>query len=320
METTLTIPSGVNNFYDRAMLERAKPALLHTLFGQIRDIPRNNSDVIKFRRYNALTAATTPLNEGVTPVGSALSVTSITAQVQQYGDFVTLSDKLLFTTQDPILTETAELLGEQVGLTLDTLMRDVLVAGSTNQFASTATTIATVAATMVLTTAEVADAIMTLKLAKAKKITSMVNPDNGYDTTPVNSCFVGIIHPKGTKNLADEAVATKRFVSVEHYANKANLLPNEVGYVDEVRFMETTEAKVYTGLGNAGIDVYVTLIIGANAYGVSRISGEALTNIVKAPGSGDDPLNQRSTSGWKATFVGKVLNSAWIVAIHHAIV
>ena len=321
MDTTATIPSGVNNFYDRAMLEKAKPALLHTLFAQVRDIPKNNSETIKFRRYGSLAAATTPLSEGITPAGSSLTYTDITASIEQYGDFLTLTDKLQMTTLDPILTETAEVLGDQAGLTIDTLMRDALVAGSSVQYASTAVSTITVAATMKLTTAEVAEAILTLKLANAKKITSMVDPDSGYDTTPVNSCFVGIIHPQGTSNLNTEAAATKRFVSVEHYANKANLLPSEVGYVDEVRFMESTNAKIKAGAGAAGIDVYVTLIFGMNAYGSTRISGEALTNIIKPLGSGgtNDPLNQRSTSGWKATFVGKVLNSAWIVRIEHAI-
>src|SRR3990167_7341021 len=112
--TTLTqVASGVNNFYIRAMLERGIPLFLYTRFGNVQDIPKGNSEVVKFRRYGALADNTTALTEGVTPNGSQLSVTNVTATVAQYGDFVTLTDFLSITTLDPLATETAEVLGEQ---------------------------------------------------------------------------------------------------------------------------------------------------------------------------------------------------------------
>ena len=130
METTATITHAVNNFYDRVLLDRALPLLLHARYGQVRDIPRGNTDVIKWRKYGSLAAATTPLSEGLTPDGSSLSITDATATVKQYGDFVTFSDFLQMTTLDPLLIEAAEVLGEQAGDTLDQLCRDVMVAGT----------------------------------------------------------------------------------------------------------------------------------------------------------------------------------------------
>jgi N4-gp56 family major capsid protein len=63
------------------------------------------------------------------------------------------------------------------------------------------------------------------------------------------------------------------------------------------------------------------LILGENAVAQTRISGESLRNIVKPLGSAGtaDPLDQRTTSGWKATYVAKVLNANWIVVIYHAV-
>src|SRR3990167_9532550 len=139
-DTTITqVASGVNNFYDRVMLKAARPLLVHTKWAQVKDIPRNNSEIIKFRRYTLLSAATTALTEGTTPSGSQLSTTDVSATVAQYGDYVTLTDFLQITTLDPILTETADILGQQAGNTLDQLCRDVIVAGTTVQYASTAT-------------------------------------------------------------------------------------------------------------------------------------------------------------------------------------
>lgn len=321
MNTTRTqIPVEVNNFYDRTLLRRAIPAFVHTMWGQVRDIPRKAGTMtIKFRRYGNLTAATTALSEGITPAGSQLSVTDVTAVALQYGDYITITDVVDFSSADPVLTETAELLGDQVGDTLDQLTRDVLAAGTSVQYASTATSRVTVASTMKLTTAECREAVKTMKNNNARKVTRMVNPSTGYNTTPLNSCFVGIIHPNATYDLKVESGGA--FVSVEKYPHKKDLMENEVGSCDEIRFVETTNAKVFSGAGASGIDVYATIILGMDAYGITRISGEAIKNIVKPLGSAGtaDPLDQRATSGWKATFVAKILNNAFMLRIEHAV-
>jgi N4-gp56 family major capsid protein len=98
-------------------------------------------------------------------------------------------------------------------------------------------------------------------------------------------------------------------------------MEGEVGKFDEIRFIETPNAKVFTGAGASSIDIYSTLVFGMDAYGTTRISGEAMKNIVKPLGSAGsaDPLDQRATSGWKATFVAKILNDAFITRIEHAV-
>jgi len=316
-DTTRTqIPIEVNNFYDRALLERALPYLVHNRFAQVRDIPKNGgTNVIKFRRYGSLTANTTALSEGITPSGTQLSVTDVTATALQYGDYVTLTDKVLMETYDPILTETADILGEQAGDSLDQLCRAVLVAGASLQYASTATTVATVGAAMKLDRAEVKEAVRTLKGNNAKPVTSMVNPSTGYNTTPLNAAFIGIVHPSTTYDL-DDATG---WIPVEKYPNKGDVMQDEIGSLAGVRFLESTNA--YTVAGTLVTTVYGTLIFGQNAYAQTRISGESLRNIVKPLGSAGtaDPLDQRTTSGWKATYVAAVLNANFIVCIYHAV-
>ena len=310
------VSHAVNNFYDKRMLKKATPLLVHTKFAQVRDLPRNNTDVIKFRRYSLLTAATTPLTEGVTPTGSQLSVTDVTATVEQYGDFVTLTDKLLLETLDPVLTETAEILGQQAGNTLDQLTRDVIAAGTTIQYASTATARNEVTSAMKITKAEIQEAVRTLKQNNATKITSMIDPSTGFNTSPIDVAYVAIVHPNTTYDLKNIA----GFIRVEEYGQK-KAMPGEVGALDEVRFIETTNAKVFTAAGSGSIDVYGTLIIGMDAYAISRIAGAAMKNIIKPLGSAGsaDPLEQRQTSGWKATFVASILNQAFMLRLEHAV-
>ena len=83
--TTTEVSHAINNFYDRKLLKKAIPLFIHTKWAQIRDIPKGNTQTIKFRKYTLLTAATTALSEGVTPSGSQLAITDITADVSQYG-------------------------------------------------------------------------------------------------------------------------------------------------------------------------------------------------------------------------------------------
>lgn len=314
--TRTEIPVEVTEFYDRSLLDRALPALVHNRFAQVRDIPGNSgTNLIKFRRYGSLTATTTALSEGVTPSGSQLSVTDVTATVAQYGDYITLTDKVLMETYDPILTETADILGEQAGKSLDTLCRNVLVAGASEQFASTATTVATVGAAMKLDRAEVKEAVRTLAGNDCQPVTKMINPSTGYNTTPLNEAFIGIVHPDTVYDL-DDATG---WIPVEKYANKSDVMPNEVGSLAGTRFIQSSNA--YTVAGTLVTTVYGTLIFGQNAYAQTRISSEALKNIVKPLGSAGtaDPLDQRTTSGWKATYVAKVLNANFIVVIYHAV-
>ena len=316
--TAGTIPREVNNFYDRALLEKATPAFVHNAYAQVRDIPRNSgTNVIKFRRYGLLTANTTALTESVTPSGQNLSVTDLVATVAAYGDYVTLSDVVSYETMDPILTEVAELLGTQAGDSIDQLCRDVAAATTTKQYASTAVSTVTVAAAMKISRAEVKEAVRTLQGNNAKPISQMVNPSTGYNTTPINRAFIGIISEDTLYDL-DDATG---WIPVEKYPNKSDVMANEVGSLAGVRFVMTTNAKVRSGEGAGSIDVHSTLILGMYALAQTRISGETLRNIVKPLGSAgtSDPLDQRQTSGWKLTYVAKVLNDAFILDLQHAV-
>lgn len=304
-------------FYDRTLLYRAVAYFVHTKFAQVRDIPRNGgTNTIKFRRYGNLSAATTALSEGVTPVGSQLSVTDITATVAQYGDYITITDVIDYESKDPVLIEAAEILGDQMGDTLDQLTRDVLAAGTVVTYVGQVSRGA-ITTSNKITATEVRKAVRTLKNAKARRLTRMINASTGISTEPVSAAYIGLVHPNTTFDLQAET----GWVPVEKYSSSMNVMENEVGKLNDVRFVESTNCKVFTAAGSGGIDVYATILMGADAYGITRISGEAVKNIIKPLGSAGtaDALDQRATSGWKATFVAKILNDAFMVRIEHAV-
>lgn len=302
-------------FYDKTLLYRAVAYFVHTKYAQVRDIPRKGgTNTIKFRRYGNLSAATTALSEGVTPSGSSLSVTDITATVAQYGDYITVTDVIDYESKDPVLIEAAEILGDQMGDTIDQLTREVLAAGTVVTYVGQSSRGA-ITSSDLITATEVRKAVRTLKNAKARRVTRMINASTGIATEPVSAAYIGLVHPDTTYDLQDEV----GWVPVEKYSSSMNVMEHEVGKLNDVRFIESTNCKVFTGEGASSIDVYATLIMGMDAYGITRISGEAVKNIVKPLGAGEDPLDQRATSGWKCTFVAKILNDSFMVRLEHAV-
>lgn len=324
MNTLGNIPPAIQAYYDRNLLERAVPADIHGRFGQSRPIKMRSGNQIKFRRYEALTPATTPLTEGVTPAGSSLTVTDVTATLAQYGDYVTVTDMVDMTNQDPVLTEAGEVLGEQGGTTIDQVRRDVLVAG-TNVIYTNGTTRAGLNTT--ITAVALRTAIRALNRQNAKFVRDMVMATTGIGTTPIRPAYIGLVHPDTEAEL--EQIAG--YTPTTAYSSAMKAEEDEIGAFRNIRFFKSTNGKVFANAGLAigadgmistgGVtnDVYATLIIGANAYGICPLSGQAMVNIIKPLGSGGtaDPLNQRATSGWKATTTTKILNDAWMVRIEH---
>lgn len=301
---TAGLSPTIQTYYDKKLIDRLLAMLFHMKWAQKRPIPRNGGKTINFRQFQALSNALTALTEGVTPAGNSLTMTEITATISQYGDFIEISDLLDMVAIDPVLDETADLLGEQAARTLDIIARDVLVAGTTVQYANGKLSRATIAATDVMTVLEVRKAVRTLKRNNVK-------PIDGRN-------YVAIVEPGTTFDLQSDP----KWEEAAKYGKPEQLFDGEIGRIYGVRFVETSLAKVFAGAGASGADVAATLVFGKDAYGMSDVeSSGAVKNIIKPHGSGgtSDPLNQRATSGWKAAFVVKILQQLAIVRIEHGI-
>lgn len=307
--TNLTTSAGSGNdltgemktFYSNRLLQLMEPELVHNQFGVKESIPKNGGKTIEWRKWDPLPVNATPLSEGVTPDGQKMNMGTVTAEIAQYGGYVTFSDLLELTAIDNVLTRAQEALASQAGRTLDTITREVLAGGTNVQYAEGQVTSR---ANLVggadsgnhyLTVDAVRRAVRFLKVQHAPKI-------NGY--------YVGIIHPDCSYDLMSDP----KWVNVKSYSDPEDIYEGEIGRIEGVRFVETADAKVWEKAGKNGStassrDVYSTLILGQGAYGVVDLAGGGLEFIVKQVGSGGtaDPLNQRGTAGWKATHAAKRL-------------
>lgn len=299
---TGSLSAEMKTFYDKNLLRYTKPHLVHDQFGQTRNIPKNGGKRIEFRRFEQLPKALTPLTEGVTPEGQTMTVTKQEAEVKQYGGFVSLSDQISMTAIDNVVVEATTAIGNQAGSTLDTISREALNAGTNVQYAEgQVSSRSELTAEMKLTVKAIKMAVRALKVQNTAKI-------NGH--------YVAIIHP----DCAYDITLDPRFIEVVKYKNPERIFNGEIGTLEGVRFIETTEAKKFTNAGASGIDVYSTLLLGENAYATTKIEGGGLETIVKPLGSGGtaDPLNQRSTVGWKAMKVTEILSQQYMIRIETA--
>lgn len=301
------LTAEMKTFYDMQLLDNAQPVLVHQQFGQKRPIPAHGGKNIEFRKFAPLAKAITPLTEGVTPAGKNLSVSTVTGTVSQYGDFITQTDVLELTALDNTILESTKLLGAQAGATLDTVVRNILQAGTNVTYCPK---IASGAETAVTSRANL-DATAVLTVDVIQQVVAKLRAQNA---PAINGKYVAIIHPY----VAYDIMRDPEWKDAVKYGNPETLYAGEIGEIAGVRFVQTTEAKIYSGSGcPSGLAVFSTLFLGDGAYGVTEVTGGGLETIVKQKGSGgtSDPLNQRSSVGWKALATAERLVENYMVRV-----
>ena len=303
VQTTLLegLSAEMKTFYDMTLIDEAQANLVHDQFGQKRPIPKNGGKTIEFRKFAPLAKATTPLTEGVTPDGKSLSVSTITATVAQYGDFVTQTDILELTSLDNTILEATKLLGRQAGLTLDTIVRNVMQSGTNVTYCPKIGADGTETA---VTSRSALDETCQLTVDVVQQVVAKLRAQNA---PTIGGKYVAIIHPF----VAYDLMRDKEWIDAHKYSNPTNLYEGEIGEIAGVRFVQTTEAKIYEG------GVFGSLFLGEGAYGVTEITGGGLQTIVKQKGSAGtaDPLDQRSSVGWKAIKTAELLIPNYIVRV-----
>lgn len=286
-------------FYDRTLLSRLLPNLTFLKYGQKRPMPKNEGDTINFRRFNSLNVPAASLTEGVTPDGTTLSITAVTATVKQEGNWVRLSDKISMVGIDPVLTESAALMGENAAKTLETRCADVIFKGTSQQFAGGAASAAAIAAGKIVNSEEIKKAVRTLRNNNAEPV------EGGY--------YIGFCDPSVAYDLQNDAL----WQDISKYNGAENIMKGEIGRIHGVRFILTTMCPTDASTASAGT-LHKTLIVGKDAYGVVDVNGSSKPEIIIKPtGSAgtEDPLNQRASVGWKAMAVTVRLQELAMVCI-----
>ena len=306
-------------------LEHAMPVLVLEKFARTETLPKNKGQLVKFRRFVPFAINTTALVEGVTPAPNQLQYEDVSAVVQQFGDWVSFTDVIADTHEDPNLQKITAGLGEQAAATKEQIIWAELIAGTAVLYSGAATSRATVAAP--LSEDELITAQRYLKANKAKHITKMLKASTNIATKPVAPGFIAFGHT----NLEADLRGLPEFVVREKYSNYSAASDYEIGKFQDLRFILSPDLHPLWGAGagspagvlsrdGTNVDVYPLVIVGQDAYAVIPLRGmDAATVVVKNPTpTYEDPLAQRGFASWKMWYVAVRLNEEWMIRIETA--
>lgn len=320
------------------ILAHAIPMEVLGITGQQKQMPKNNSDTVVFRRYlpyggvdnrwitasNVDTFATThQVAEGVTPTADTLSAVDVTATLQQYAVLYAVTDRVVDMYEDDIPSEMKRQTGERLGLVREMVRYGALKA-ATNKFYAGGTSRATVNNTITLPLLR--KVARTLQANHAKQVTSILAPSPNIGTAPIEAAYLVFCHSDLEPAIRD----LPGYVGVHQYGSRKPIHPQELGSVERFRFIISPELAPYANAGAAvgstglestsgsNIDVYPIIVVGEDAWGQVALRGmDSLDVTYIPPGSKDknDPLGQRGYIGAKTYFTALVLNQGWMAVI-----
>lgn len=329
--TTDSLSAELWETWEKRTLIRALPHLVHNLFAQVYPMPQGMGETIKFRKFGELATIDAPLVEGITPMSHTPNVTTVTATMDFYGAYLTHTDKLRFTAFDPIIQHFNDVLGEQCGRSIDLLTRAEMVSGFTTNvvFPSTYTLNSQVTATDILDYDLLSKAVAITGTSRARPLQGMKYPV--------------IMHWHTWRDLMRDEIVREMFQADNANSGTNPFRTARVGELLNMVIYVTDHAYINTNAGDSNTDVYYTIILGQEAYGVSGLSGHTpnmptvatpdnafggmtgqtikpVEIILKDLGSAGaaDPLNQRASAAWKASHVAKTLQAAFATVIRHA--
>jgi N4-gp56 family major capsid protein len=301
--TVAQAPHAVNIVYQKAALKTLHKFIVHAGWGQNYQLPLHSGDTMKWSRWAALLAQTTPLNEVEDPAPILATRTDLTCQMKEYGAWMKITRWLQMTGLGATQAQITELLSEQMTLSIDTLVRDVIAGSSSN------TTCSNGSGTATLPNKTDIDAIVkTLYTAGAKTIASRMGAATGQGTSPGAAAYIGIMHTDGMNRL--KAVAG--FLAVKNYASPGAAYPYEFGQTGMVRWILTNNG--YTVSTN-----YYAPIMGQQSYGEVHMKEGVNPLIYKSPEQSPSPLNRYGTLGWNSPFACRILNDLLIHTMVHTV-
>ncbi len=296
--------------YNKQLLENARADLYFTNFAQKTSLPKGNGHTVEWRQWDTFNPRVKPLTEGVTPEGDKMGIRKITGEISQYGRYATITDKLEFEAFDPIIMGATEEFGASAAEVTDILARNIMIQTTNIQFAPKSDGTVVANASQMDTTCQ-------LTLPLVNKAVTILKKNK---TPKINGDYVAIIHPSVAMDLRN----AEGWEEVHKYCRPEEIYNGEIGRLHGCRFIESLNAKVYnagSAVGSvtapASASLYSCLFFGKDAYGIIDPEGMGLEMIVKGKGSAGtaDPLNQRSTVGYKLSTGGTILHPERIVNV-----
>jgi N4-gp56 family major capsid protein len=280
---TSTLSQTIIQVYSRDIWFQAQPVLRFEQFAVSRtDLSVQPGLQMNITIYNNLPLGGA-LVENTPMTTQSLSTQQISITVQEYGNAISVSELLLQASFDDVMGSAAKLLGIDYAKTLDNTLRTTVLGGTQVVYAGNKASRATVAAGDFLTSKELKDAVEILATQNSAK----------YN----NDFYVLFVHPHHSRKLRDDGT----FQNVISYGKQ---YAGEIGRIDDVVIIETTQMPILSGAGASGANVYQAVMFGENAYGL------AIALPVEMRDGGIIDFGRTHNLAWYAIFgTGRLLDS-----------
>lgn len=301
-QKTGDLTAEMSTYYEKVFLARAEYEYIFNQGAQMRTMPANEGKVVNFTRHTPLATATTALTEGTNPAEVALTASTVSAQLAEYGTTVKISRFLSLTSIDANNKEKIEVVGQNMGETLDELTRNELFTGATVQLAGGKTALTDVAISNTLSVDELRKAVRTLKKNKARRYQDRTAP------------WLGKLGPDTSFDLQGDSA----FISADIYDNGATKMYNgELGKIHGVRLVESPNQYESVDAGASSADIFSNFVHGDQAFGCIDLVGDKprLFIIPHTKIDSGNAAGRFSLVSWAASYVCKTLNANWLINI-----
>ena len=256
----------LKEFYDTELLENARMELRYAQFGKKQRLPKNHKGSVEWRKFNVFERAS-KLTEAVIPSGQTFGVTKLNGNVDQYGTYTAISDKLELRSYDDVILGATEEMGASAAETQETLIRNALLTGTNVLYADNITLAnGAVYNTPTDATGLLANSTYMAKLTPAT-INKAVTIMKKNRAPKINGKYYAVIHPSVAHDLRE----SDGWIEAHKYAQPNEIYNGEIGELHGCRFIENVDAPVLKGAPLAPESR--ELVLGAN------LSNEAVTEI-----------------------------------------
>ncbi len=274
--------------------------------------PKGSGLTFNFVRYTRMNVPVVTLTQGTPPSNSAFpSLETVTGTLDQWGDYIKITDVAQLTTKHPLVQIATDLLSDNAQRVIDREVQIVMIAGTNVQYGDgSVTTRATITTSLTVTDKSLHKARITMENNGAPprsgpsnmKENAMGGPLSG--TLRAGNHYVAICGPELAADVQGMAAATNMWVNVTQYQDKTASYNGEIGTYLGFRFVGTNFIPKFTRLGSVTAAVASTATDGVTVTAINSPSGGT--------------LKSSTTFFWKVTRKDKTRGFEEAISIAHS--
>lgn len=302
---TMTRTLGANTievYNVRKTLDFAKPKLVYPQFGAPDLVMRRKGQTASWLKFTKLAIPSSVLDDSPTWSPETVTEQTVTATLQLWGNGVELTEALDETSFLNLPDEYKKLIGQNAGETINQKVRDVLVAGTSVNYANQKST------RMGLISTDTADLDDFLDTVEGMEVN---------DAPMMGEEYVAIISPYVKTRLMKDSA----FREATRYLAKDNsIFTGEIANIDGVRFVRTSTAPSVSNSGsnNSVSSVEQSIILGEGAYGIARLLPGDFDVVITPPGGHGDEYKVKTSIAWKVYLKAVILQQTFMRRLESA--